>query len=457
MALRPIADADFWWHLRAGQWMVEQRVILQEDVFSFTKAGQEWITHEWLAEVLIYALYRLGGFGLLILVFALLIAATFALLYLRSAGKPYLAGFGVVLGFLAAAPVLGVRPQMFTFFLSSLYWYLLENYRERGAVGWLIPLPLLMVLWVNLHGGYAMGLFLLAVFGLEALVEAMRGRVAYGDRVLPLGVTFLLSAAAVMANPHGVRMYRYPFETLTSPSMQANIQEWFSPDFHATYWQFLAILLIGVLLIGFFTHLRPSLAEALLLAFFCYSTLRSGRHVPFFVLAAVPVLTAGGENLLGKFLPTSVPRATRPLQDLLHVALMGLCLLALAGRFWNVVREQRTSEQEHFPARAVAWIEKNHPAPNLYNTYGWGGYLIWRLYPQYPVFLDGRADLYGDDFIYIFLRIYEADPGWETELERYRVNTVLIEPFAPLAKVLSYSPEWTQVYGDEQAVVFVRR
>ncbi len=458
MALRPVADPDFWWHLRSGQWMVENRSILREDIFSFTRAGQEWITHEWLAEILIAVLYRLGGFELLILVFALLITATFALLYLRCEGKPYLAGFGVVLGFLAAAPVLGVRPQMFTFFLSSLYWYLLEHYRATGAVRWLFPLPLLMLLWVNMHGGYMTGLFLILVFALEALIEVIRKRVTGRACLYPWGAVLLLSAAAVVANPHGGRLYRYPFETLVSPAMQANIQEWFSPDFHAAHWQFLALLLIGSLLIALFARLKLHLADAFLLGFFCYSTLRSGRHVPFFVLAAVPVFSAGCANLFGKYLLMVSPLGRiHPVQKVLPGMLAVLCLAALTGRYLDIARRQPVEEQAHFPADAVAWLEHNRPPPNLYNTYEWGGYLIWRLYPHYQVFIDGRADLYGDVFIGTFLRMYAAEVGWETDLERYQVNTVLIRPTAPLAKVLRLSEEWAAVYSDEQAIIFIRR
>jgi len=463
MSLGPLADPDFWWHLRAGQWMVEHRLILHQDIFSFTRAGQPWIAHEWLAEVIFYLLYRLGGTGLLVLFFALLITAVFALLYLRSDGKPYLAGFALVLGFLATAPLLGVRPQMFTFLLGNLYWYLLERYRREGKWQWLVPLPLLMVLWVNLHGGYALGVFLIGVFGLEAVVECWRRRqeqeaYRYRRQVAWLGIALLTSTLAVMLNPNGARMYRYPFETLGSPTMQTYIQEWFSPDFHLSYWQPLAILLIATSLIALFSSPRLSLANALLLAFFCYAALRSGRHVQFFVLAAVPVLSAGGEQICQKYFPRLATRSeARRGQNALAVALAVVLGLALAGRYRMVLRQQEISEREKFPVEALAWLEQHQPSPNLYNTYDWGGYLIWRLYPQYRVFIDGRADLYGDAFIEEFLSIYRAQAGWEKQLEHYEVRTVLIQPSALLAQALQQSDAWTKAYEDEIAVIFIRR
>lgn len=462
MSLRPVADPDFWWHLRAGQWMVENRLILHQDIFSFTKAGQAWIAHEWLSEWLMYGLYRLGGLPLLILFFASLITVTFALLYLRSEGKPYLAGFALVLGFLATAPVLGARPQMFTFFLSSLYWYLLEGYRREGRLRWLIPIPFLMLLWVNLHGGYAMGVLLTGAFGLEAALERWNKRennlLDTHHQAIHLGIALLLATAAVAANPNGLRMYRYPFETLGSPTMQAYIQEWFSPDFHLAHWQPLAVLLIVLLFAALLAHPRVSLANAALLAFFCYATLRSGRHVQFFVLAAVPVLSAAGENVLGKYLPAPPTETSPRLRwKARRLALTGLLLLAVLGRSLSVFHQQSESEAEKFPAHALAWIKANHPPQNLYNTYDWGGYLLWNLYPEYRVFIDGRADLYGDAFIEEFLSVYRGEEGWQARLQHYGVNTVLIQPAASLAKALQQSTEWVKVYEDELAVIFVRR
>ena len=132
MTLRPVADPDFWWHLRSGQWIVETGAIPHTDPFSHTNLGKPWIAHEWLSEVIIYGLYRLGGLPLLIFTFGTVITIAFGLVYLRSPGKPYIAGFALLLGALATAPTWGVRPQMFSLLLGSLFLYLLDRFQETN-------------------------------------------------------------------------------------------------------------------------------------------------------------------------------------------------------------------------------------------------------------------------------------------------------------------------------------
>ncbi|MCI0474671.1 MAG: hypothetical protein L0Y55_00330, partial [Anaerolineales bacterium] len=220
IAAREISDPDFWWHLRTGQFIVETRAIPRADIFSFTNAGRPWVAHEWLSEVLIYALYALGSFPALILTFAALVALTFAFVYARAPGKPYIAAFAVLLAALAAAPTLGARPQMLTLLLGSIFLYVLDQRRD-----WLWLLPPLMMLWVNLHSGYALGLVIVAVYLFAQAVSGQRSAISARQ----LAIIFALCFVAVLFNPNGAAMYVYPFETLTSRAMQAYIQEWFSP------------------------------------------------------------------------------------------------------------------------------------------------------------------------------------------------------------------------------------
>ena len=160
MTLRPIADPDFWWHLRTGQLIVQTLTIPHTDPFSYTRVGQPWITHEWLSEMLIYALFRLGNYGLLIFTFSIIITAAFLLTYLRSPAetRPYVAGFVLLLAAVSTAPTWGVRPQMISLLLTSLVLLLLDRFRRDGQLRFLIPLPLITLIWVNSHAGYFLGL-----------------------------------------------------------------------------------------------------------------------------------------------------------------------------------------------------------------------------------------------------------------------------------------------------------
>jgi hypothetical protein len=129
-------------------------------------------------------------------------------------------------------------------------------------------------------------------------------------------------------------------------------------------------------------------------------------------------------------------------------------MLAAGLRFASVIQQQPETEATTYPQTAVDWIAANHPDGNLYNTYGWGGYLIWRLYPEYPVYIDGRADVYGDEFIYDYLRIYSGQPSWEEKLEATGVRLVLIEPESGLANALRQDGDWEIIHEDTLSILF---
>lgn len=480
MTVREISDPDFWWHLRAGQYMVENATVPHTDPFSFTAQGKEWITHEWLSEVFIYGLYRLGSFALLTVLFSAIITVAFAITYLRSNGRPYLAGFALLLGALATAPTWGVRPQMLTLLLMSVFLFLLDRYTATRNIRFLIPLPLLMILWVNLHSGYAIGIVVLAVYLFANTIEFITTRpnsrlsfvVPASDHptfrpadsqspvsslqspALPLVVVFIISLVVVPLNPNGLRMFTYPFETLASPVMQKYIQEWFSPDFHQTEWLPFAILVLALLATSLVARARVPLAHAILLFLLGLLAFRSVRNIPLFVLVAIPVLSAQ----LAAWIPlrASNAKTPRPMQ-IINGALVAILAFVVVLRVGSVLINQSNVEQQKFPAAAVAWIQQNRPTPNMYNSYGWGGYLIWKLYPDYKVYIDGRADVHGDAFIENFLDIYRAAPGWQTQLASRNVNFVLIEPDAPLTQALAADPLWTNVFSDSQSVIYQKK
>ncbi len=190
LSARNVTDPDFGWHLRTGEYVVSTLSIPHFDFFSFTASGQTWITHEWLAQVLMYLLYRLGGFGALTLFFALASTLTFGVVYLRCGGlsspgrQPYVAAFVVLLAAIGAAPFWGARPHTISLLLTSLFLFILDRYRrERGdrrgrILLWLIPL---MLIWANSHGSFALGPVLIAVYlGADWVEKAYR---QFADRV----------------------------------------------------------------------------------------------------------------------------------------------------------------------------------------------------------------------------------------------------------------------------------
>lgn len=466
MTAREISDPDFWWHLRAGQYMVENATIPPTDPFTFTAQGKEWITHEWLAEVFMYGGYRVGGYALLTLLFCGIIMTAFALTYARSDGKPYLAGFALLLGALATAPTWDVRPQMLSLLLMSVFLFLLDQYAQTKNARLLMALPVLMLLWVNLHSGYALGLVVIAAYWFSAFAQGIAflwKQKTASDAPPPtftprltrnLLFVLLASLLAVFINPNGARMFVYPFETLTSPAMQKYIQEWFSPDFHQTEWLPFALLIFGTFAVSLIARARVPLPHILLLFLFGIAGLRSARNIPLFAPVAIPVLSAQ----LAAWIPLRASNAPTPrLMKMVNAAIVAVVAIVVLIRVGGVLVNQADVERAKYPAAAVEWIQQNRPAPNLYNSYGWGGYLIWKLYPDYLPYIDGRADVHGDEFIEAFLDIYRAAPGWENALAQKNVRLVLIEPDAPLAAALATDSNWIQVFSDSSSAIYQRK
>lgn len=446
-------DTDFWWHLKSGQHIIQNRSIPYLDPFSFTKGGSEWIAHEWLSEVIMYATFRVAGWTGLLLLFGGIITAALGLCYYRCKGKPFIAGLAVLCAALASAPLFGLRPQMFTFLMSSLFLVVLDQYLRRGGTKRLLSLPLLMLLWVNLHAGFAMGLALILLFVMMAALE--KG----WDKITPLLKTLLACVVVVPLNPNGFRMFTYPLETLFSPAMQSLIQEWFSPDFHQDRFLPLAVLILATFAVIALSPKRVRSGELLGLLVLSLATLRSGRHIPLFAIFAAPIFaryllywTRSQKTLA----ITLRERTSDGAQLILNLALILLPTLVIARQIIDFKVHEADYESRQFPAGAVDFMQAQRLPGPVFNDYNWGGYLIWKLYPERKVFIDGRADVYGDSFIFEYLKTYQADPGWRDRLNRFGIQTVLIEPHSSLATLLREEKGWRTVFEDSRAAVFTR-
>lgn len=452
MAARNVTDPDVWWHLKTGQYIAEHKSVPHTDPFSYTRAGQPWVAHEWLTELLLYQLERTTGWCGLILIFAAVLGAAFFLLYLRCGPAPYVAGVATLCAAWATAPVWGVRPQVLSLLLTSLWLLILErSERNPKVLWWTLPLTLL---WVNLHAGFALGLALSALFLAGEWIERALGRSQQNaPRLRIAAFILLLDFLIVPLNPNGLRLFSYPIETLRSAAMQNYIAEWASPNFHhAEYWPFLLLVL------GTFAALswsRPQVRprDLLLLLVSLYAGLCSIRMMPLFVFIAVPIVC----KRLGNW-PRSNSPSRRP-QAASRTLLNGVIVLAMAVfagvHIAQVIQRQPQAEMQRFPARAVAFLQTHSPSGRIFNHYDWGGYLTWRLYPSTRVFIDGRADLYGQQLLDQFADTYQFKGAWQQTLRRWSIGTVLVPPDSALAAGLRNAPGWTVAYEDSQAIILI--
>jgi len=460
MAARSVTDPDVWWHLRTGQLILESHKIPHGDPFSFSKSGQPWIDHEWLAQLLIYGLYRLAGWGGLIAAFAAIIASAYLIVFLRSSGRPYVAGVVTAWGAVASIPCWGVRPQMLTLLLASVLLWILERSEQHPRALWWTPL--LMLLWVNLHAGYALGLGFVVLFLVGDALDAafVHGAKPLAPRLRHLALAAAACIAVVPMNPYGARLYRYPLETLRSRTMQAYISEWHSPNFHQGRYLPLLLIILATLLVPALLPRCLRARDLLLLSITMYAALRSARHIPLYVLIAVPLLCRALQALLeesGKSKLFAGAASLTRTKVVINAGLLAAFLIFTGLRLNFVIRRQPTSEAHEFPTAAALFLARTQPPGPLLNHYNWGGYFIWRLHPGYPVFIDGRADLYGDAFMDQFFATYSlSGRSWRAPLEKWGIRTVVLPPDAPLVAALKTMPEWKEVFADSQATILTK-
>jgi hypothetical protein len=463
MAVRATLDPDMWWHLRTGE-LILGSGIPRQDPFSLTAAGRPWVTHEWLSQVFMWSLYQLGGLPALMLTFAAFAAAAHWLTYQASEGRPYIAGFITLLAAMAASIVWDARPQLFNLLLAGVVIYVVEGWRHgRLSTRLLWLLVPVIALWANLHSGYLFGVALLATYaiGESARRWLLDDAQALGPQQIRT-LTFVTASGflASALNPSGLRLWLYPFETLGSNAMQTYIQEWHSPDFHVPiFWAFGALLALG--LVGFaFSDAPLTVTDLLLFLGTGAAGLQSARNIPLFALVATPILARHWVALAAtspRFAAVTAPVRNGGGGGLirwLNWALVTVAVLAVG--VWAAEKVATNSEQiaARYPEAAIDFLESEGlEQSRLFNTYGWGGYLIWRGLPAY---VDGRADVYGDALLRTYVQTADLAPGWREPLEDWSIELILIEEEAPLAVVLAETVGWREIYADGLARVFAR-
>lgn len=468
MAMRVTIDTDTWWHLAAGKYIVETGEIIREDPFSLTRQGQSWIYPGWLAQVVLFQSYELFGLQGLILLTALFVVLAFACIWPLLNEPPLMRSSTLLLAASVSAVYWSARPQIMSFTLSGLFLLLLSKVRA-GNQRMALLLPLFMALWTNVHGGFAIGFILIFGFLLGEIMEAVSKMVRddvsikevwyqYRRRlVLWIGIG-LACALAVVLNPHGIQMLLYPFKTVSVGTLQDYLQEWQSPNFHEFKMQPFLWMLLLLLLSLAFSKKEVSWNSLILVTGFTYLSLVAARNIGLFALVSAPMLCKHGFDAIkpilkrreqGRNIPESVARILNVVILLLMILAVGVnSLLHLGDEFI----QEEVSEQ--IPVRAVVNMRDDKLYGNLFNSYNWGGYIIWSLYPEVLSFVDGRTDLFNNEILGDYLTAWLADPGWEEIFQNWDIKVVLLEIESPLAKVLSISG-WNVVYKDEQAVVLI--
>lgn len=456
-----IADTDSWWHLKTGQYIVQHRSLPVPDPFAFTTdlnppayKGEEQVrrfnlTHEWLAQAGMYAVYSLGGLGAVILVRALLLAGLCGLAGLLAARRSNDFYLGIAASLAAASLMINFtvdRPAVFTFFMAAVFVAVLE-YR---CFLWVLP-PLALV-WANCHSGFFMGWVVLLAYCVGTIQVGPQRPTREDRRRLWLVTVCTIAVSGLNPNGFGIisTLFRY-----RQSAMTANLIEWHAPYLWGPPHAF-DILLYATVAVLIFSWRRVRWSDWTLFAAFGAASLLAFRNMPFIGFL--------GPVLIASYFPFRFrwPRVTGWLIAPLLAA--ALVVGVARGQFF-----QLRAAMWKFPVGAANYLLQNHITGRLFNTWEDGGYLIWSAWPQQRVFIDGRAlsESANRDYrqiLYNFGSDVGRVIGPRAELlHRYGVQAVVMNTFEyvtgaayPLALALAANTDWQLVYDDPHSLVFLR-
>ena len=472
-------DPDFYWQIKAGEYLLSSWPLPGSDVFTYTHSGSPWVLSEWLAEIVLYGVFAASGyFGTAVLV-AALCAFCGWLTYLacrRQMDNPVHAIIVAVvcsLFLVTAAP----RPHLFSFvfFAATLYVLMEFKYARRDRL--LALLPAILLLWANAHGGFFIGLVLIFLFaGSEWLKRGFGSEGALeAARLRTLSLWSAAALAITLVNPQFIRLWWYPIEAIVLTADNQTVNEWQSPSFHVPITQGFLALVLFFFAVQAWARRRPDLTEMVVPLVFIASAFISVRNMPLAALALAPFLAmnlarvswspraAGGSRAAVPGTGTTLSLGTgsaKPLADgqaqLVNWVLLVVTGLALALSYPAQRKKQEAAVATYMPVGAANFLLAHHIRGNMFNSYQYGGYLIFRLYPAQKVFIYGRTDIYQDGFVQIHDAIQQGRPNWKALFDRYGIDYVVCESSAALRQLLLQEGDFRLVFDDGNHSVLLK-
>jgi hypothetical protein len=438
-----LRDSDIYWQTAVGQWILDHHALPRVDLYSFSKAGEPWTSSSWLAQVLYAASYNLAGWTGPVVLAASCIAAAFALLT-QILGRRIPAVYAVAVA--AAAIVLSMshflaRPHVLVLPIMVIWAHGLISASERGQAPslWLLPW---ITLWANLHGGFVFGLVLVGGCALDALWNADRAQ--YRSVVLRWALFGIAALAACCVTPYGWGSILAARKILDLGELLHLIYEWMPANFSKFGAFEMAILtLIGGALYGGVKLSPPRIALVLGLL---HMALSHVRNIEIFALL-LPIVVLAPVAAQFALSPAWPARAPKHVMAAVMILLGGWTLLLSANTTFAMPKNQT-------PVAAVDAL-RAHGSKRVLNDLPFGGYLIWR---QIPVFIDGRAELYGEAFEMAYYRAMQLKDVNQLldMLKTWDIDAVLLTPHTPAAGLLDHIGGWRRAYADENAVLHVR-
>ena len=487
--IHKIIDTDIWWHLRTGKYILETLSIPVADMYSYTAAGNSWIDTHWLFQVVLYGTYNaLGAYGLSLL-FLLVYSSVFIILW--KACSPEKDDFAAIflfwLGLLACSSRFLARPEAFTYLMISIYTFLLCRF-ERGRAGkWsLLMLIPLQALWVNMQGLFILGLFLISAYAAQPVAvtvirKALKKEAdpAQTRKGILLIAVLAGSTAACLLNPYGLEGLWFPFSLFTRAGGMENIfarsiaelQPPFS-GYNLTlplkfFGAFLALSAVVLAL----DYRKMKLSHILVFAGLGYLAMSARRNVAIFVLAFLPIAVEHASSVVARLREMrggkhadAIRRADLVCRLIIFLAVVSQIYSVMSGRYYMADRRSERFgfgfKEQTFPHGAFVFVKEKDISGPFFNNMDIGGMFIWEMYPEERVFIDARLEVNSAEVFSEYRRAMSDAKAFVRLSKKYALNAILITHTSQdglrLMPVLSLLPDWTLVYLDPIAAVFVR-
>lgn len=452
-------DGDLPRHLAVGRTIVEHAHIPINDVFSHSNTGKSFAPHEWLAGVSFYIIYRIAGLNGIILLAALLLATSFTLLYSNGVEKSnsYLFPFLLVTWGAAISSLHWItRPHLFSMFFLVIWLLLIEKlFQNKKYPVWL--LPSIMLVWGNMHGEFIAGFLVLLAYLCGWAWDYYISKTSSNSQIgLRLSIATGLSFLASCINPVGIKTWTTVIGYLGNRYLISHTNETNPPDFSQSKFLVLLALIAFAIILLIIRKNRVETGHAFLLAGYTAMSLISARNVHLYGIVAPFVLSACFPILPSDFILSKIDNILRRVEVKLKgytwpIATFFIFAVLL---FFTPIGKINRFDPNFFPVDAAEWIELHPQQGNMFNAFDWGGYMIFRFWPKYRVFIDSQTDVYGEDFTRKYEAIISQNNDWKKYLDDYQISWVIIPSDWPLATYFSSTPPWHLVYSDNTASIF---
>ena len=455
-----VLDFDLWWHLKVGDWIIQHLALPHTGIFSRTAANRPWVAYSWGYEVLLsraYAWFGLLGMGIFGTLLTLGVAGSIYWMLHRLSGRFWLSALLTALSCSAFLFDGTPRPFFFSMMLFAVTLTLLLEANRSGRVQTLYWLPPIFLLWANLHIQFIYGLFLVGLFVAVSLAQQLTAKLGLTldflvPQTLPAGtlvLVFFLCVCATVIGPNFYHPYVAVYEYSKAKFTYSVIME-LQPLFFRDYTQYAELFLTAAAFFAVGWKKKLDLFKLSLLVIASVVAFRTMRDGWFICIPAAACIAD---------FPVSEAERDRPASwlELGGVAAVVAILLVLfsSGADFNQRGFDRAISSQ-YPVDAVNFLRRNPVPGPLYNNLNWGGFLMWYM-PDYPVAIDGRNDLYGDDMDKLFFESQNAGVSYTTDPYLNEAGVVLLDSQLPLAKILSVDERFQLVYRDQIATVYARR